>query len=220
MEGLKFTWFPKLTSTVAKVPEGQRGLLLWALAQYGTYGTVPDLEWPLDAIFEGLREDIDNSKRSIRSGGRGGRKRAPQDGEPGCEREETAVADDANPPSGSGEPPSTDGAEGVGEDAKGGTGEAEPNPYQSIPIQSMPSQSKPSQGGRGAPFRRPTVEEVEAYAGEVGSPGFDARLFVDYYEASGWKVGRNPMRDWRATVRNWIRRDGPKGGGGFEKYDV
>lgn len=69
----KFTWFPKLTTTVAKVPEEQRGALLWALVQYGTYGTEPTLEYPLDAIFESLREDIDNSKRSIQGGQKGGR---------------------------------------------------------------------------------------------------------------------------------------------------
>lgn len=72
MQEAKFTWFPKLTATVAKVPEEQRGAILWALAQYGTYGIEPELEWPLDAIFESLREDIDNSKRAISSGGTGG----------------------------------------------------------------------------------------------------------------------------------------------------
>lgn len=73
MTEVKFTWFPKLTVTVAKVPEDQRGAILWALAQYGTFGVEPELEWPLDAIFEGLREDIDNSKRAISNGGTGGR---------------------------------------------------------------------------------------------------------------------------------------------------
>lgn len=73
MQEAKFTWFPKLTATVAKVPEEQRGAILWALAQYGTYGIEPELEWPFDAIFESLREDIDNSKRAISSGGTGGR---------------------------------------------------------------------------------------------------------------------------------------------------
>lgn len=72
MQEAKFTWFPKLTATVAKVPEDERGAILWALAQYGTFGVEPELEWPLDAIFEGLREDIDNSKRAISSGGTGG----------------------------------------------------------------------------------------------------------------------------------------------------
>lgn len=71
MEETKFTWFPKLTDTVAKVPEELRGSLLWALVRYGTYGEEPDLGWPLDAIFESLREDIANSKQ-CRSNGKAG----------------------------------------------------------------------------------------------------------------------------------------------------
>ena len=30
---------------------------------------------------------------------------------------------------------------------------------------------------------------------------------MDYYEANGWKVGRNPMKDWKAAVRTWEKRD-------------
>ena len=55
-----------------QVPDSQRGALLWALAVYGTTGQEPDLEWPLDALFESLREDIDNSKRAISAGKTGG----------------------------------------------------------------------------------------------------------------------------------------------------
>lgn len=65
MTEAKFTWFPKLTVTVAKVPEDQRGAILWALAQYGTFGVEPELEWPLDAMFEALRDCIDSKKRPL-----------------------------------------------------------------------------------------------------------------------------------------------------------
>ena len=64
--------FPKLTRTVERVPEEQRGELLWALACYGTYGVEPNLEYPLDMAFEALREDIDNSRRN-RGQNKGGR---------------------------------------------------------------------------------------------------------------------------------------------------
>ena len=37
----------------------------------------------------------------------------------------------------------------------------------------------------------------------------DAVRFVDYYTANGWKVGKNPMKDWRAAVRTW-ERDEPR----------
>ncbi len=51
-------------------------------------------------------------------------------------------------------------------------------------------------------FRPPAPEEVEAYCDERGN-GIDARHFVDYYSSNGWKVGRNPMKDWKAAVRSW-----------------
>lgn len=57
-------------------------------------------------------------------------------------------------------------------------------------------------------FRPPTVEEVEAYCLERNNK-VDAERFVDYYTANGWKVGKNPMKDWKAAVRNWERKDPP-----------
>ena len=53
-------------------------------------------------------------------------------------------------------------------------------------------------------FVKPKVEEVEAYCRERQN-GIDAHHFYDYYESNGWKVGKSPMKDWRATVRNWER---------------
>lgn len=55
-------------------------------------------------------------------------------------------------------------------------------------------------------FTPPTVEDVSAYCAEQGIK-IDAGMFVDYYTSNGWKAGKNPMKDWKATVRNWARRD-------------
>lgn len=54
-------------------------------------------------------------------------------------------------------------------------------------------------------FTPPTLEQVRAYCLER-SNGIDPQSFVDYYTANGWKVGRNPMRDWQAAVRQWEQR--------------
>lgn len=56
-------------------------------------------------------------------------------------------------------------------------------------------------------FTRPSVEEVRAYCEERGN-GVSAEAFVDFYESKGWKVGNSPMKDWRAAVRTWEKRDG------------
>ena len=55
-------------------------------------------------------------------------------------------------------------------------------------------------------FIKPTVEEIRNYCIERKN-NIDAQYFYDYYEANGWKVGKNPMKDWKATIRNWERRN-------------
>lgn len=35
----------------------------------------------------------------------------------------------------------------------------------------------------------------------------DPQRFVDFYASKGWKVGKEPMKDWKAAVRNWANRD-------------
>ena len=54
-------------------------------------------------------------------------------------------------------------------------------------------------------FAPPSVEEVDAYIKEQGY-AFDAESFVDFYSSKGWKVGSQPMKDWKAACRTWQRR--------------
>lgn len=58
-------------------------------------------------------------------------------------------------------------------------------------------------------FIPPTVEEVEAYCKEREN-GVDAEQFVDFYSAKDWFIGKNKMKDWKAAVRTWEKRDGNK----------
>jgi len=51
-------------------------------------------------------------------------------------------------------------------------------------------------------FAPPTREELAAYIAEKGYK-VDADRWMAYYESNGWKVGRNPMKDWKAAVRTW-----------------
>src|SRR5215471_18635575 len=57
-----------------------------------------------------------------------------------------------------------------------------------------------------APFVAPTVAEVAAYCRQRQNR-VDAQAFVAHYESNGWKVGRVPMRDWRAAVQTWERTE-------------
>lgn len=57
----------------------------------------------------------------------------------------------------------------------------------------------------GQKFKKPTIEEVEDYIKEEGLK-VDSKYFIDYYNSNGWKIGKNPMKDWKATIRNWGRK--------------
>lgn len=55
-------------------------------------------------------------------------------------------------------------------------------------------------------FQKPSVEDVRSYCQESGYH-IDPERFINYYESNGWMVGRNKMKDWKATVRGWASRD-------------
>ena len=87
---------------------------------------------------------------------------------------------------------------------------AEAQPANIVPAaeaKAVPASPKPAARRRTPPMQRPTVWEVENFCRTQGLQLVDAQRFVDYYEANGWKVGRNPMRSWQAAARNWQRRE-------------
>lgn len=68
------------------------------------------------------------------------------------------------------------------------------------------------EGGQAASrskFVKPSVEEIAAYCAERNN-NIDPQQFFDFYESKGWKVGNQSMKDWKAAVRTWERREKPK----------
>ena len=59
---------------------------------------------------------------------------------------------------------------------------------------------------RGGKFEPPTIEEVQEYVAERGNK-VDVEAWFAHYESNGWRVGRNPMKDWKAAVRTWERSE-------------
>lgn len=55
-------------------------------------------------------------------------------------------------------------------------------------------------------FTKPTITELQDYIND-NNFNVDADRFIDYYESNGWKVGKSSMKDWKATVRNWNRKE-------------
>jgi len=55
-------------------------------------------------------------------------------------------------------------------------------------------------------FTPPSVEQLKEYQAEKGLV-FDPERFIDHWASVGWKRGRTPMKDWKATARNWARNE-------------
>ena len=60
-------------------------------------------------------------------------------------------------------------------------------------------------------FVKPEPSEVSIYAKSIAFD-LDGQHFCDHYESNGWRVGRNPMKDWKAAVRTWKKNKFENGG--------
>lgn len=86
-----------------------------------------------------------------------------------------------------------------------------PKPEASLPDSDpAPPESPPRL--RGTPPRKtkrftpPTLQQVEEYCRERGNR-VQPEKFINHYTSNGWKVGKNPMKDWRAAIRTWENND-------------
>lgn len=60
-------------------------------------------------------------------------------------------------------------------------------------------------------FIKPTTDDILSYFTDYAykkginiDPVVESERFYNYYESNGWRVGRNPMRDYKAACRNWL----------------
>lgn len=78
------------------------------------------------------------------------------------------------------------------------------------------SVSKDIKRGR---FTPPSLDDVSNYIKDKGY-NVDPEAFIDFYTSKGWKIGKDTMKDWRAAVRTWARRDNkPKKDNKFNEFE-
>ena len=166
------------------VPDDVAGRAIKAALRYFESGEIDQLDQLEAAVFATLRADIDEATATYLRDIENGRK----GGRPRS--------------TGEGKPPVREGdrhlptvTEGEGEEE--GEGEQRDMVADKPPVRHT--------------FSPPCVDDVRRYCGEQGLD-IDAGKFVDFYASKGWMVGKNKMRDWRAAVRNWNRREDMKDG--------
>ena len=188
--------FPKSIYELTKVlPKKDREKVRNAMLEFYFDGTEPcGLSENARRVFEGVRGRLHQSR--VNSMNRGGESAMESGNETPMETaNETAMETDyERRTDGATKPPTKPRPEGEGE------GEIE------------------GEEGKGrARFRAPAPAEVAAYARGAGL-SLDAERFCDFYASKGWRVGRSPMKDWKAAARNWARRDEPAKAARFDEY--
>lgn len=172
------------SKAVNKLSDAEAGQLFKALLEYADSGQDPQLEGSLYAVFAIMQNQLDRDtekyvqkcERLRQNGSKGGR--PVRDKEPnGNQEKPNGYSLEPKKPD-----TDTDTVTDTVTDSNIGSKADKP-----------PSRHR---------FTPPTVEEVRAYCTEKGYT-VDPQRFVDYYTSNGWRVGKNPMKDWKAAVRTW-----------------
>ena len=160
--------------------DAERGRLLTAMLEYSITGEAPQLNGNERFLFPMIKAQIDRDRSRY---------------DAICQKNSDNVRKRSSTTDNDRKRSYTNGYKGKGEDkgeGKGkGKGEIE------------------SPSGNRERFAPPTVADVAAYCQERGST-VDPQRFVDFYASKGWMVGSQPMKDWKAAVRTWERREQPQ----------
>lgn len=66
-------------------------------------------------------------------------------------------------------------------------------------------------------FSKPTQTEISDYMKQQGMND-ESERFYNYYEANGWKVGKNAMKNWKAAVITWKKNQQPVSTNNYKKF--
>ena len=55
-------------------------------------------------------------------------------------------------------------------------------------------------------FQKPYIDEIRQYCSSRNN-SVDPEQFFNFYESKGWTIGKSHMKDWRAAVRTWEKRE-------------
>lgn len=150
-----------------------------AIMEYGFYGREPELEGMINTVFKAIRPVLDRSKDARINGKKGGRPKKTENDEKEVKRVVLTTLE----------------TERKGKERNGKDTDTEKD-----------TEKERKRSGESSRFAPPSLDDVTAYCTERGN-NIDPQRFIDYYQSNGWKVGKNPMKDWKAAVRTWEKRD-------------
>lgn len=177
---LKF--FRSFYDSAAKMPPKERLAFYDAIMDFAFCGEIPQLTGTPDVVFTAIKPVIEQSIMDVTNGKKGGRPKKEtgvlENEKGGFENSETYKGKEGNRKEGN----------RIEEDRK--------------------EEKKEDHKVADAPcvFKKPTIKDIREYCTERRN-NVDAEAFYAFYESNGWKVGKNPMKNWKQAVITWEKRE-------------
>lgn len=175
-----FKCFHNYRKKIEKLSDQEVGRLFRALMEYSECGTAPELTGRESIAFDFIAEDIDRDSAAYSQKC----KVNAENGSLGGKRTQANGSERKRSEAKSSESDKI-------EDIRDKT-------IKEIPTNVGTKKSKA--------FQPPTLEEVKARCAEKGYT-LDPVAFISHYQSVGWKVGKNPMKDWKASLAGWQSRE-------------
>lgn len=200
--------WPEIERWLSRYTDEERGRVFMAMMAYTFRGEEPD--WPQDArewcVWEPIRDKMDgcaDKVQSLRENGRRGGRKSAQDAKTG-ENAETAESNKEQTQAEESKEKQTEASESNGKQTQANES---PQAHTHAQEQAQKENGKRARARESAArFVPPTIGECEAFFTQNGGTVVQATQFNAHYASNGWRVGRNPMKDWNAAARGWIAR--------------
>lgn len=210
MERESFVFYRSFYEGIKELPRDIQGEVLTAIMEYGLNGVTTENQKQITkAMFALIKPQLDannqrfeNGKLGAEHGKKGGR---PRKEKPQENPTETPKKPQENPTL----TPNVNDNVNVNDNnisflKKETKSDFESLKNENITLDTLQNPKEQSGGGRNK-FTIPTPEEVQAYCDERKND-ISGQQFCDFYSSKGWKIGKEPMKDWKAAVRTWEMR--------------
>ena len=206
--------WPEIERWLSRYTDEERGRVFMAMMAYTFRGEEPD--WPQDArgwcVWEPIRDKMDgcaDKVQSLRENGRRGGRKSAQEAKTG-ENAETAESNKDQTQAEESKEKQTEANESNGKQTQANES---PQAHTQAHTQAHAQEQAQKENGKRARAREsaarfvpPALGECEAFFLQNGGTVVQATQFHAHYASNGWRVGRNPMKDWHAAARGWIAR--------------
>lgn len=181
-ERSSFTFYLSFEKAISKLDDNNQLIVYRAISRYSLFGEIPQVDGFAAIAWELIKPILDKSRiRSING------TKAKGKSKPNLVGNQNAVSKDE--------------AKTKLKQSKNEAKTKRDRDRDRINIETKVSNG----ANKSTRFVPPSLIDVQEYI-QKNNYLVDASTFIDFYTSKGWMVGSNKMKDWKAAVRTWQRK--------------